>query len=607
MTVSPGTNQTNPPHRRVLMPLWLMVAALFLLLFSLYLLISHPVSQTITALKPTPTLSATPIPPTHTSTVTLTLTRTYTPTNTRTPDLLRTRFAGVGLTLTAAPTHTLTPTVTATLVIPPPVANSTLSKTGPWLLISFATSYTGPSPYIRPRVLSSDGSGWQPLALPYPIGEGVENPEMAWWTGDISPHGGYLAMQGYFNEYFAECDKDAEPFTTIPSDEKGVVILKLPENKIIRSINNLGLEAYNQILIDNCNPDIMSDDGVPPVLAVTSNYSSLHWSSDGRYLAFPGAPETPSADIYLYDTQSDTVRRLTMRANNAFIMDWSPDGQYIIYQGVSKYAWFHSQVLKSSGIYSVSLDGKDRLILKQDGGIGRPFWLSDTQFLIEEFCRSGTNSNPDCSTKIHLIDLQHGTQEVILSGKEDKWYYFDTDPVHQVVLFHLKEGESGRPAGIYQFDLHTRTFRNEPIVTEDFWNFFWKEEWQAFGFSTGDPLTLNDVRKFLIRFSDDHTYNIEEITPPKNVIEPSPDGNWSVAEIDTEWYIVDKDMNRVQRVVKSAYYTWSPDSDHLITFTTINENGKAQYWVYSKDQNWSPRLAVDNELMYEIWSYWVNP
>lgn len=38
------------------------------------------------------------------------------------------------------------------------------------------------------------------------------------------------------------------------------------------------------------------------------------WSPDGRYLAFLGAIEGPSSDVYVYDTATDRVQRLTSAA-----------------------------------------------------------------------------------------------------------------------------------------------------------------------------------------------------------------------------------------------------------------------------------------------------
>jgi hypothetical protein len=59
-----------------------------------------------------------------------------------------------------------------------------------------------------------------------------------------------------------------------------------------------------------------------------------YWSPDGRYLAFTGAIEGPSSDVYIYDTQSNQVKRLTSGSNQAVRLNWSPDSQWIVHREV---------------------------------------------------------------------------------------------------------------------------------------------------------------------------------------------------------------------------------------------------------------------------------
>ncbi len=52
---------------------------------------------------------------------------------------------------------------------------------------------------------------------------------------------------------------------------------------------------------------------------------TLAWSPDGRFLAYVAATDGPSADIYVYDTQTSEVRRITDGPNQPELLGWSPE------------------------------------------------------------------------------------------------------------------------------------------------------------------------------------------------------------------------------------------------------------------------------------------
>ena len=70
----------------------------------------------------------------------------------------------------------------------------------------------------------------------------------------------------------------------------------------------------------------------PSPKAITSyaimDYSNVAWQpGDGRLLAFTGAINGPTSDLYLYDTQSGEFTQLTDGPSQAIAPSWSPDGQ----------------------------------------------------------------------------------------------------------------------------------------------------------------------------------------------------------------------------------------------------------------------------------------
>ena len=65
------------------------------------------------------------------------------------------------------------------------------------------------------------------------------------------------------------------------------------------------------------------------------DYDNVAWQPGGRYLAFVGAMDGPTSDLYLYDTESGEIKRLTDGEAQAVFPSWSMFGEYILLYGVS--------------------------------------------------------------------------------------------------------------------------------------------------------------------------------------------------------------------------------------------------------------------------------
>ncbi len=63
--------------------------------------------------------------------------------------------------------------------------------------------------------------------------------------------------------------------------------------------------------------------------------TSLAWSPDGTTLAFIGAQNGTSADLYTFSTKTKNVARLTDGPSQANRPSWSPDGKHIVHIGVN--------------------------------------------------------------------------------------------------------------------------------------------------------------------------------------------------------------------------------------------------------------------------------
>jgi hypothetical protein len=65
--------------------------------------------------------------------------------------------------------------------------------------------------------------------------------------------------------------------------------------------------------------------------------SSIEWSPDGQALAFMGAIEGPTSDLYVYSLAEASITRLTDGPSQGIRPSWSPDGMYIVHAGAEAF------------------------------------------------------------------------------------------------------------------------------------------------------------------------------------------------------------------------------------------------------------------------------
>jgi hypothetical protein len=136
------------------------------------------------------------------------------------------------------------------------------------------------------------------------------------------------------------------------------------------------------------------------------DYDNVAWQPGGRYLAFVGAMNGPTSDLYLYDTESGEIKRLTYGLSQAVFPTWSWDGKYILLYGVSWKGPFGGAILGHDhidGVFSVQVDTRKVITLPAPKSVALNFvgWQDERHYITydrDETCYSQNLRSVDVLT-----------------------------------------------------------------------------------------------------------------------------------------------------------------------------------------------------------------
>ena len=204
----------------------------------------------------------------------------------------RTRAALETGTTTA---RTLSPIITYTDT-PVPVPRPTDAEDGPWLIFPDAQ---GEHLYAADR----DSGTLIPITLPL-----LTDPLDI--IGGKAPDGTRVLLRAGTPEKL---------------DELGMYELTNPWNPPRMLTSLLSAELQEAVL---------QQDGIQPQMALQAvqQPNPVSWSGDARTAVFPAALDGPSADLYLYQPENGSLKRLNQRFQQDFSPLWSPDQDWIVFQ-----------------------------------------------------------------------------------------------------------------------------------------------------------------------------------------------------------------------------------------------------------------------------------
>lgn len=155
-----------------------------------------------------------------------------------------------------------------------------------------------------------------------------------------------------------------------------VVLLTSGENRYqhlalsLLSLPGGTIQKITDLTTPQTEPGVNAAPGEPSVEAARAivERPSYAWSPDGTKLAFTGVLDGPSAEIYLYDTITKKITRISQDDTQDFSPSWSPDGKYLIFFGADGFGTGAGIMMK--GVWRANGDGSNVSLLYETTSSG---------------------------------------------------------------------------------------------------------------------------------------------------------------------------------------------------------------------------------------------
>lgn len=274
-----------------------------------------------------------------------------------------------------------------------------------------------------------------------------------------------------------------------------LVIVQIPTGEEDRVTQVITLPQWGT------NPDLTS----PHAFAINAirDYESVAWQpGDGRLLAFVAAIDGPTADLYLYDTQTKEISRLTDGPSQAVLPIFSPDGRYILHYGVSWVPPFGGAIVghnQLDGVWAVDVSNGEIITLPKPESVAPHFvgWQDESHYITYD-------SSEDCGPQnLRSVDVVSGESISIMNFNFGNYIALSPE---KGTLFISSAGECTNSLDEGAYILFPGQDTPQKILEVRIWGTEWIPESQVFNVYP-EALLSPDGETLYYPPVYDHSYN----------------------------------------------------------------------------------------------------
>ncbi len=385
------------------------------------------------------------------------------------------------------------------------------------------------------------------------------------WSTRLSPRHDYIA-------YLPVDRGDALDPATLARDDYQLWIQDTHTGVFVARVDLLSAAALEAI----AKAETSWEGEIPglPVMGVARALGdNLAWSPNGRYLAFTAASDGPTADLYIFDTTTRDVRRLTDESMSLGLIFWSPDSERVVARELLDYQPYPDGncIFCSPGRTVVVVVAEGATVLL-DGplGIHLAGWSSSESFL--------AFAAPFEAPPMFLAEADLGSAEIqtvfpgafadvaVAESTGDIWLsYWSRDP-----YMHFEIAD-----GLYRLNRESGAVQPQALGAEWAGGLTYLREWDALAvWSANQPRTLR-----ILNADGTERFRITGLDPQARVEDT---GSWlMLPSVDRGWLIVDAQGHEVA-VPGSGCVRWLPGHDGVLS---VSESGSR---LLRASHNWQP-------------------
>lgn len=450
------------------------------------------------------------------------------------------------------PSETPLPTQTVTPIVTP---YPSLQTDGPYLLYADGNNSL--------TVMDADGIGRKQFEIPI-------DGRLGWYLENtVSPNGKWIA---YYTGSSDEEPYDLALHLFDVSNNTSYLISKLIAPGFPENLEPVTKTLYFPEYDAQCESDLKCQISRVQSAFKEGMWHSIDWSPNSKFLAFAAQIDGPSSDIYIFDVELSSIRRLTDELETIWSIDWSPNSEKILYEYSIMGDTYLSRYICIADLNIKSLQHPKAI----DGGAFwfEYGWIDQNSYLIYS---GGEGAPPH---RLRIISIE--TKEV-----KEIWNYsaesFFVDLNRQTIIL----SPYGR--------IYLQPEPEKGIYTISFDGQYQKVSDEIVYFIEGQDA----VDEYIAITQQNQLVGVKfdgSITPlsrkPDYYVPPrsSPDGKWIVITSETETEIYSKDLKFMESLgIHATDIIWRPDSAGVFLYSD-----PTLYYLSMDDKNLSEICVQGN-------------